>query len=160
MADVVRLAIVYDTSQAAAQLADLNSKGAQLTGTTQKLSSAAAIGGSRLRGMALAGAKLGSALGAGDLSAKGLAATVGRLAGASAFGALAVTVINVINALEEFKRISKDVEDTIGSVATSARDAKADVARLLGEAPAESNAEKAIRRLRDAVAGMRKEATR
>jgi hypothetical protein len=110
--------------------------------------------------MAVAGARLGSILNATNLSAQGLASAVGHLAGPTAFAALAVTILNVINALEEYKKISDDVTRTIDAMQTSARDARGDVARLLGEAPAQSAAVRAVNILRDAVAKMRAEAAR
>ena len=160
MADVVRLSIVYDTGQAAAQLAALNTKGAQLDITTNRVSQAAGNAGTKLRGMAVAGSHLANALATGNLSARTLAASVAHLAGPAAFAGLAVTVLSVIEAFKEYNKIVRDVEDTIDSMQNRARDARADVARLLGEQPQESNAEKAVRRLRDAVRDMRKEATR
>jgi Lambda phage tail tape-measure protein (Tape_meas_lam_C) len=160
MADVVRLSIVYDTSQAAAQLTALNQRGSQLTNTTNKLGNAAVVGGSRLRGMALAGTKLAASLSAGDISAKSLVGAVGRLAGPTGFAALVVSILSVVGAIEEYQRIVKDVEDTIGAMGAASKDAADDVRRLLGETPQESNAEKAVKRLRDAIAQIRKEAAR
>lgn len=161
MADVVRLSIVYDTQQAAAQLTQLNARGAQLASTTNKLSAAAGVSTGRLRNMALAGVRLSSALAGGNVSAASLAGSVSRLAGASVIGAAVVSVLNLVNAFQEFKKISKDIENTIDEMQTSARDASKDVQRLLGEVPqGESPAERAVKRLRDAAAQLRKEATR
>lgn len=207
--DLVRLAIVYDTAQAAARVTDLNSRLQKLGATgarTQvvfkgagerwattgeimasmattakkageslasptarafslseamgRVNTVTTVSSARLRNVALAGLRLSAGLASGHLSAMSLASAMSRLAGAAVVGAVAISVVNVVNALKEFKRISEDVSNTIDAMQSSARDARADVARLLGEAPAESPAERAIRRLRDAAAQMRREAAR
>lgn len=209
MADVLRLAIIYDTSQAAAKLTDLDSRLTKLTTTSNRsqvvfrqssqrwataseimasmatsaakageslqqpakhafslaeamgtAGAAANVSTARLRGVANAGLRLAAGLASGNLSAAGLASAMSRLAGPLAIGAVIISVINVVNALKEYRRISQDVEDTVGNMASAARDASEDVRRMLGEAPAETPAERAIKRIRDAVRQMRQEATR
>jgi hypothetical protein len=160
VAEVIRLQIVYETQAAAAQLQALTARMAALEGVTIKTQRATAVGATGLRTMALAGTRLATGLAAGNLSALGLANTIGRLAGPTALGAVVIATINVIHAFQEFQRITKDVTDTINNMQTAARDAQRDVARLLGEAPDESKAEKAIKRLQAAAAELRKEATR
>jgi hypothetical protein len=209
MADVVRLSVVYDTSQAAANLAKLDTqlaavhkratsstvvfarandrwatsseimaamakdagKASVATGVMTarafsleramgKVNVASTVTVSRLRGIALGGARLAQGLAAGDLSARGLANSIGRIAGPGVAGAAAVGIATLVTALEDFHRVGKDVELTIDSMQNAARDAQRDVARLLGEAPAESPAERAIKRLRDVVRQMRQDAAR
>jgi hypothetical protein len=161
--DIVRLSIVYDTGQAAQQLAALNERTEQVNAGLSKTSGIALAGQSHIRGFALAGVRLASVLNSGNISAVGLAGALSRLASTAllgVIGALTITIINVVNALDQFKKITEDVTRTIDNMQTAARDAKEDVARLLGEAPAESNAEKAIKRLRDAAEQLRREAAR
>lgn len=179
--DLVRLAIVYDTSQAVAslqqldgQLANITTRTAAVNRTTAlttfsfnansnalgKVSAAAEVSDTRLKAVALAGTRLAAGMTAGTLSASGLASAIGHLAGASVLGALVITIVNVVNAMQEYQRIVDDITSSIDAMQTAARDAKADVARLLGEAPAESNAERAIRRLTQAAAQLRREAAR
>jgi hypothetical protein len=160
VADVVRLAIIYDTSQAATALVQLNQRGTQLTKTVTTLNQVTAISGSRLQHVARAGVTLASGLASGTISARSLAGALSTMAGAGIAGAVIISVLNIVNAIKEFKRISKDVDDTIDSIQGTARDAHDAVARLLGEQDEESPAEKAIKRLRDAVGAMRKEAAR
>jgi hypothetical protein len=210
MADVVRLAIVYDTAQAAAAVTSLNGRldklnqattrssvvfarakdrwatsseimasmassaakaGETLQSPTRRIFSlseamgkigpTASISGARLQGMARAGLTLASGLATGTLSARTLAMAMSRLAGAAVLGAVIISIITVVNALKEYKRIVQDVEDTIDRLQTGARDTKREIALMLGEnVRPESNAEKAIKRLRDAAAEMRREAAR
>lgn len=153
MADVIRLSIVYETSQVVAGANRASAALSQVGNVSQKSSR-------HLRSMALAGTHLAHGMASGNLSVMGLARSMSHLAGAGVAGAVLVSIINVINAFHEFKRITEDVTNTIDAMQTAARDAKNDVARLLGEAPAESNAEKAIKRLRDAARQLRKEGER
>ncbi|HEX9239202.1 MAG TPA: hypothetical protein VF910_00930 [Candidatus Bathyarchaeia archaeon] len=160
MADVVRLSIVYDTSQAAAGVATLNARGQQFGKTLSLVNGAADIGGRRLRTVALAGTHLAAQLSTGNVSALSLASSLGRLAGPTAAAGLILTIVNLVNAFQEFNKIVKDISLSIDKMQTSARDAHNDVRRLLGEAPPETKAEQAIKRLRDAAAAMRQEAQR
>jgi hypothetical protein len=165
--DTVRLQIVYETGQAAARLQELDRLSAALqantnalTARTKGLSQVTQAGTGHLRGMALAGTKLAHVLGQGNISVTGLASAMGKLAGAGVAGALIVTIINVVNAFQEFKRIVDDISMSIDAMQNVARDARTDVQRLFGEIGAETPLEKAVKRTRDAVAQMRKEAER
>lgn len=209
MADFLRLSIVYDTGQAAANLADLTGRMDRLAASTTKaqvvfkdsntrwastsdimaamsrdaakasaatntlagsggqaakainlVSNVSELSGRRLRSVALAGTHLAAQLSAGNVSALSLAGSLGRLAGPTAAAGLILTVVNLVNAFQEFNKIVKDISQTIDTVQTSARDAHNDIRRLLGEAPPETKAEQAIKRLRDAAAAMRREADR
>src|SRR5258706_6821005 len=160
MPDVVRLSIVYDTSQAAAGLGQLNTRANQFGRTLNLVNTATDVGGRRLRTVALAGTHLAAQLSAGNVSALSLAGSLGRLAGPTAAAGLILTIVNLVNAFQEFNKIVKDVALSIDKMQTSARDAHNDVRRLLGEAPPETKAEQAVKRLRDAAAAMRQEAQR
>lgn len=160
MADVVRLSIVYDTSQAAAGLGQLNTRATQFGRTLNLVNNATDVGGKRLRTVALAGTHLAAQLSAGNVSALSLAGSLGRLAGPTAAAGLILTIVNLVNAFQEFNKIVKDISNSIDAMQTSARDAHNDIRRLLGEAPPETKAEQAIKRLRDAAAAMRREADR
>src|SRR6266550_2374278 len=160
MADVVRLAIVYDTSQAAASVAALNTRltalttsatGAQVVfkksaerwasssdilaamatdaaratkatgGVATGLAAVApvaTVSAARLRSVALAGTHLAAQLSAGNVSALGLAGSLCRLAGPTAAAGLILTVVNLVNAFQEFNKIVKDISLSIDKMQT------------------------------------------
>lgn len=141
--DVVRLAIVYDTNQAADRLRRLNGQLTSTNGSTMKLASAA-VG-------------LAQAMGTGSISATGLTNKLATLGGK--LGLIGIGIAVATGALLLFKRNTDKARDAATKFADQMRQTRRSVDELL-RSDIRSPMQTEIERITDAVRELDRELTK